>query len=211
MIKMRHLLSENITDAPEFKRWFRKSKVIDDDGNPLVVYHGTWADEDFVKFFPLSHFGTVGQAHYRIGGSTHRSDSKYRSSSRIIPCYLRIEQPMELGDCFKSDDSHWGDMIWEIERSLGYYDKSKLIDFKTQKFYKLHNLNFRDNRKIRKVARELIIRWLKNNGYDGFTYENDCEGDGLSYVPFESNQIKSATGNCGEFDPHEPDITKENT
>ena len=29
------------TSLPAFKRWFGKSKVVDADGNPLVVYHGT--------------------------------------------------------------------------------------------------------------------------------------------------------------------------
>ena len=30
-----------ITDSPAFKQWFGQSKVVDDDGDPLVVYHGT--------------------------------------------------------------------------------------------------------------------------------------------------------------------------
>lgn len=30
-----------VTDKPEFKKWFEGSKVVDDAGNPLVVYHGT--------------------------------------------------------------------------------------------------------------------------------------------------------------------------
>jgi len=34
----------NATDTPEFKRWFGDSKVVDADGRPLVVYHGTQAD-----------------------------------------------------------------------------------------------------------------------------------------------------------------------
>ena len=199
---MRQLLAENITDTSEFKRWFGKSKVVDDQGNPLMVYHGTDASEDFVKFFPLQHFGTAEQANYRLGGATH--------SSRIIPCYLRIESPMEVGDCFHSDDSHWGDVIWEIARALKYDGNPKLTDFTSQRFYKLYNFNFKGNRKMQKITRKLIILWLKNNGYDGFTYENDCEGDGLSYIPFEVTQIKSAIGNCGDFDPHDPNITKEN-
>lgn len=32
------------TDTPEFKRWFGGSKVVDADGKPLVVYHGTNAE-----------------------------------------------------------------------------------------------------------------------------------------------------------------------
>lgn len=29
------------TETPAFKKWFKKSKVVDADGNPLIVYHGT--------------------------------------------------------------------------------------------------------------------------------------------------------------------------
>lgn len=38
------------TSTPEFKRWFGDSKVVDEDGEPLVVYHGTSAD--FTEFSP---------------------------------------------------------------------------------------------------------------------------------------------------------------
>ena len=33
-------------DTPEFKRFIKDSKVIDEDGNPLIVYHGTGFDFD---------------------------------------------------------------------------------------------------------------------------------------------------------------------
>ncbi|MHB1097942.1 MAG: PLxRFG domain-containing protein [Burkholderiales bacterium] len=40
----------NQTDSPEFKMWFGDSKVVDADGKPLVVYHGTNAEDDFGSF-----------------------------------------------------------------------------------------------------------------------------------------------------------------
>ena len=36
------------TETTQFKRWFGKSKVVDRDGEPLVVYHAT--DADFTVF-----------------------------------------------------------------------------------------------------------------------------------------------------------------
>lgn len=36
------------TDTTEFQRWFKDSEVVDDEGNPLVVYHTT--DSDFTTF-----------------------------------------------------------------------------------------------------------------------------------------------------------------
>lgn len=46
---------KNISDK-NFKEWFGDSKVIDENGNPLVVYHGT--NSDFSKFKPSKSVGT---------------------------------------------------------------------------------------------------------------------------------------------------------
>lgn len=50
-----------------FKRWFKRSAVVNDDGTPRVVYHGTRANEAFTEFkLPTTelgiHFGTIEQA-----------------------------------------------------------------------------------------------------------------------------------------------------
>lgn len=42
--------ARRVTDTPEFKRWFGNSKVVDANGEPLVVYHGTTGD--FTIFDP---------------------------------------------------------------------------------------------------------------------------------------------------------------
>lgn len=38
--------SFDVTERPEFGRWFRQSKVVDSTGRPLVVYHGTSIEKD---------------------------------------------------------------------------------------------------------------------------------------------------------------------
>jgi len=43
-------LAQEQTNTPEFKRWFGKSKVVDQAGDPLVMHHGTAAAEDFDAF-----------------------------------------------------------------------------------------------------------------------------------------------------------------
>ena len=41
------------TESPEFKKWFGSSKVVDKQGKPLVMYHGTKADfTEFKSRFP---------------------------------------------------------------------------------------------------------------------------------------------------------------
>lgn len=51
------------------------------------------------------------------------------------------------------------------------------------------------------------IEKAKAEGYDGLVYKNTAEGEGTdSYVSFNPKQIKSATGNNGDFDPDNADI-----
>lgn len=40
-INTRYRYSEKQIDTPQFKEWFGDSKVVDEEGKPLVVYHGT--------------------------------------------------------------------------------------------------------------------------------------------------------------------------
>ena len=48
--------------TPEFKRWFGDSKVVDRDGEPLVVYHGT--EDDFTVFDPWkTNYGDVSEGY----------------------------------------------------------------------------------------------------------------------------------------------------
>lgn len=47
-------------DTPEFRNWFRGSKVVGDDGKPLTVYHGTF--KDFDRFKP-----GIGRGYYGAG------------------------------------------------------------------------------------------------------------------------------------------------
>jgi hypothetical protein len=56
-------------ESEAFKKWFGQSRVVDGEGKPLRVYHGTGSVFD--EFKPLSrspdfgfHFGTVNQANH---------------------------------------------------------------------------------------------------------------------------------------------------
>lgn len=74
-------------------------------------------------------------------------------------------------------------------------------------------LSIRNPKRIRDMGSS-PISWAKqkskwqDEGYDGLVYRNTKEGNGGdSWVAFERNQIKSATGNNGDFSDH-PNITK---
>lgn len=95
-------MTESVIDSPRFKRWFSGSKVVDEDGNPLICYHGTvsWKGQ-FKQWRPFTHFGTSRASTDAI---MRRYDdiigknpiTPYRS--RIYPVFLSIKNPISMDD-----------------------------------------------------------------------------------------------------------------
>jgi hypothetical protein len=78
--------------SSEFESWFGKSKVVDEQGNPRVMYHAT--TEDFDTFRPFSHFGPASAARARL----QQWGKTKNEGVRTIPVYLKIENPLRLTD-----------------------------------------------------------------------------------------------------------------
>lgn len=167
-------------DTPAFRRWFGDSKVVDEGGRPLVLYHGT--DAPFTVFDRTSdigfHFGSPDTARTRLE-HTGAADS-----GRLIPVYLRIRNPLRTDDLW----------LWE--------PKEVLRELRGQGIITRNEATQADL-----VDREWVRDKLAAKGYDGIVYKNVAEGDGSdSYIVFDPTQIKSATTNRGSFDPANPDI-----
>jgi hypothetical protein len=89
------------TSTPEFKKWFGDSKVVDADGNPLVVYHGT--PYDFVSgkspaTFNTKDFGALlGKGAYftadPIDAEQYAGKAAYGGKPNIIPAYVSLKNP----------------------------------------------------------------------------------------------------------------------
>ena len=152
------------TDTPEFTRWFKDSKVVDDQGKPLVVYHGTRPGGDINVF----------ESRGPTDGVYFTPDTKYAEGftenvfedtgerGAIYPVYLSIQKPYIVRTEFGTE---------------------KADDF---------------------LYRGLDRTKLKAQGYDGAMLYLDGELDQV--IAFEPTQIKSTTGNVGEFDEANPDI-----
>ena len=67
------LWNEKGTDSPFFRKWFGKSKVVDENGEPLVVYHGT--SQGGFTSFDRSKAGVYGDLGMR-GKGFYFTDSK---------------------------------------------------------------------------------------------------------------------------------------
>lgn len=88
------------TDSPDFRRWFGDSKVVDADGKPLVVYHGTGASFDRFR----THTGAGGE----LGAGAYFTDAPEVASAvanevadrgdgaaNVMPVYLSIQRPFD--------------------------------------------------------------------------------------------------------------------
>ena len=110
-----------------FKKWFGRSRVVDENGEPLVVYHGS--DEDFSSFrnMPTGIYFTssIEEAGEYAKAKIGREEDLDRV--KVYPVYLRIENPYTPEDtadllCFdaehlssKGHDGVIGSMLSNLE------------------------------------------------------------------------------------------------
>lgn len=177
-------IAGTVAELRNFYRWFGDSKVVDEKGRPLVVYHGTEADfEAFGRSEDIGfHFGTRAQATSRVS-----DEGRILEGARLMPVHLKIENPYRMPDL----------NIWEPGNVLTQLELDGILT--------REQANAADI-----VDREFVRNALAAKGYDGIVYKNGVEGKADpaadSYIVFSPEQIKSAIGNRGTFDPDDPNI-----
>jgi hypothetical protein len=87
-------------DSPEFKAWFGDSKVVDGEGNPLVLYRGTTKPDVHAtkrsgpSYTALTDVASVYSAHptgkFGMGGP------EWRKGATVTPVFMRMENPLDL-------------------------------------------------------------------------------------------------------------------
>ena len=177
--------------AANFKRWFGDSKVLDEAGKPLVVYHGTRGDfdafdpslsgsksktgapegsfffsdkPDVASSYTVSYQGDFGQTLY--------------PGANVVPANIAIKKPLRVN----AKGDNWRDIQY----------KGEFLDIN-----------------------EIVERAKESGKYDGVIVKNVRDkGVGnvesktsTTIVPFDPTQIKSAIGNRGTWDPSDPNIT----
>lgn len=175
---------QNVTESQQFKRWFgdwqnhpeRASKVVNADGTPKVVYHGTSEQNGSFTVFDESKavkrgglgFKALGKGNYFTATPLTGNE---RYGSRVIEAYLNIRNPLtvEAGTTFRDTAA---EIIGESAHEMSYDE---------------------------------LQAEMRERGYDGVIQRNKA-GDVNIAVAFDSEQIKSATGNVWTFDRNNPDI-----
>lgn len=174
------------TDTAAFKRWFGGSKVVDDSGTPLVVYHGTAAQT--VDAFKPSDRGNFGPGAYFAGKRAEAA----AYGENVIPVYLSIQNPWLV------------DADWDSEGAVSE-------DFDSPSVEAVLDLpNGRDLLEAAKAGDGMygiaLQQQLRRMGHDGViaTYPDGS----MEYVPFSPEQVKSVN-NRGTFDPSDSHILRE--
>lgn len=205
--------------TPEFKAWFgdwendseNASKVVDENGEPLVVYHSTL--KDFNVFDTYFDNGT-----YHGKGAYFTSSKKdlFKNYNTTIKdkykhCFLSIKNPVVVG---KKNESTWFERNQrEIIKNILRHFSFPRINYAYEKSWDSENLEKivrsefdedRSGRALNKIYRDL--------GYDGiiFLAPNKLKGHTAPlktkhFVAFQPSEIKLADGNT-TFDGSNPDI-----
>ena len=190
---------ENVTETTQFKRWFKKSKAVNKDGTPKLLYHNT--NNEFTVF-DTSRSGSnqgarLGDGIYLSSSPTEFAGSSY--GSRQMQLYASIQKPYEVSRGLSKQKA---DMIVEKYGPIKHGDIHKYNDlYKNHAVAKLMT-PLRTMDYIKEYADDAGIKTsdiFKELGYDGIH-------DGVEWVAFDSSQVKSATDNIGTYDRNNDDI-----
>lgn len=158
------------------------SKVVNADGTPKVVYHGT--DKDFDVFI-------AGQSGGIFFAGDRNVAEKFTRTGKVEEVYLDIKKPFVI------------DALVESEfMGMKSYKQSYYYEIPTPS--EMRNAGYSTDT----VAIEEVVKYAKKSEkYDGVIIENVRESDGdatTDYIVFDSTQVKSATDNIGTFDKNNP-------
>lgn len=186
------------------------SKVIDENGEPLVVYHGTSSTNDDYSNFTI--FKNEDNQHF----FSDEKDVANSMGEYLYESFLNIKKPFEIdanGDDFGDVKNHKGGIV-HFSKLTDEQRKKLAIAFDVSEQELEENWGNQDIDLVRaNVERRIGLstdEWAKRARamkYDGVVFTRIRDGGDYSamqnpstvYVAFNSNQIKSATDNVGTF------------
>jgi|GEM_PF-6433905 len=179
----KYSVSNPQTKTKAFLRWFGKSKVVDENGAPLVCYHGAGTHKEIAVF--------DSKKSYLLKGSIWFTPSKQYANQYAL---RGLKKANSTGGPVGAKKGHVVPVYLSVKNPL--YAKSSAFK-KVQSEYKESGTG--------KTFAEFIVF----KGHDAFiSFEK--KGVPLHKVSeiavFSPTQIKSATGNQGTFDQNNPDI-----
>lgn len=179
------MIKPHKTDTPAFKNWFGKSKVVDDSGKPMVVYHGTRFGG--FSIFMRSRGGFIYTTPSPEYAGTFSGTSQ---GSATLPVYVKMENPLDLTNYGENEVT-----AKELEDHLSQFG----VDLKAE------GVTLYGSGPAWKLIKEDGVGWaLHKAGFDGIKL-NEGRGQ-TAFIAFEPEQLKSAVANNGNYDPKQRPI-----
>lgn len=184
MINSKEQLPQNLVNESfepklndNFWKWFGNSKVVDENGQPLVVYHGTRSkfNEFNRKYAKNGFFFTTEKRKNSVAGYYAYY---YDDKGSILPCYIKLENPLIVHRPNGNEDD-----IARANGTLSNYDGIIVI------YDDKDDWEFSDYDYIEKKRNPLTIK----------------NGDVIEYIVFDPNNIKSVNNN-GEWSSNKNNI-----
>jgi hypothetical protein len=213
---------------PAFKKWFGDSKVTNDAGQPIVVYHARAGDFD--SFDTAGRGKTKGTGAFFSSSADVASTYGVKGDENIVPAYLSMKRPVVID----ANGSNWSDIDMGAKISVPEIKVSDIeeqqllaeltgsaVDESAMKTIPAAEMSLGElkiNNKLidRKVNTDDIARWARKMGYDGLIIKNVIDSGPSGrympdeamnphnvYVAFEPTQIKSVF-NKGTWNPDDP-------
>jgi len=170
-------------ETPAFKRFFGDSKITNENGEPMVMYHAT--NSDF-NVFNRSDDGKLGEGIYST--SIPEYANEFAPKGNIMPLYVHAENPFVI-NVTRADKA-------PSERFSGDINKAMVKAVADFTDGKTRLMDLEGNQ-----VRELF----EKNGYDGIMVKDD-QGNIVEANVFTPTQLKSAIGNTGTYSISNPNI-----
>jgi RNA:NAD 2'-phosphotransferase (TPT1/KptA family)/GNAT superfamily N-acetyltransferase/2'-5' RNA ligase/8-oxo-dGTP pyrophosphatase MutT (NUDIX family) len=205
---------------PKLKAWFNGSKVVDDKGQPRIVYHGS--KSTWISSFDLGMEGTGTAGSTKWGGIWFTSNQG-NASWFADPPEEKVEARTDDVTVYGNDPYYAaitdinGEGIFEVgphpteeeaERDgiaqAKMYNEHLGEDTNVQAVYlKIVNPYVTDQ-----IPRDKEFKAARDGGHDGIIAKEVTDGVEVSdvFVVFSPNQVKSATRNVGNYDPNNQSI-----
>lgn len=196
-----------------FKKWFGDSKVVNADGSPQIVYHGT-TQGDIEQFQAgwASVTEAGGKAFYFSDWDANASSYAERGKvpknggRAVYPVYLSLQDPLviDLGQT----GSTWAQIDFNSKNPMPQRLKEAIAKANYIIPEQMHTLE-----SWYTVSLAELANYAEQAGYDGVIARNLTDGGSkktmkrqTTFVAFKPTQIKSAIGNSGNFDPANGDL-----
>lgn len=127
---------EQKTDSPYFQKWFGDSKVTDDEGKPLVVYHGS--NQEFEAFdIDKSKKGAMGKGFYF---TPHKNTAENFGNTKAY--YLSLKNPfIDDGNNVNLDEEQLKKEGYDgIIADLKDFDYKEIVAFYPEQVKSIYNL-----------------------------------------------------------------------